>query len=148
MNIFYLDKNPVLAAQYHYDTHVVKMCLETAQLLCTAQHQYITKSKAKELDLYRATHVRHPCAIWVSQNSLAYVWTYELFEALLAEYKHRYGKTHASSYLCDALREPPSQMIRSEAERNIIYDVKSARRNGENITVNVFQKKFKLPQPP
>lgn len=36
MNIFYLDKNPVMAAQYHCDQHVVKMILETAQMLSTA----------------------------------------------------------------------------------------------------------------
>ena len=30
MNIFYLDKEPRLCAQYHVDKHVVKMILETA----------------------------------------------------------------------------------------------------------------------
>ena len=36
MNIFYLDKDPVKAAQYSCDKHVVKMILESAQMLCTA----------------------------------------------------------------------------------------------------------------
>lgn len=36
MNIFYLDENPKLCAEYHCDRHVVKMILESAQLLCTA----------------------------------------------------------------------------------------------------------------
>lgn len=36
MNIFFLDKDPKLAAQYHVDRHVVKMPLESAQMLCTA----------------------------------------------------------------------------------------------------------------
>jgi len=35
MNIFYLDKDPVKAAQYSCDKHVVKMILESAQMLCT-----------------------------------------------------------------------------------------------------------------
>jgi len=34
MNIFILDNNPKLAAQYHCDKHCVKMILESAQLLC------------------------------------------------------------------------------------------------------------------
>ena len=32
MNIFILDRDPVLAAQYQCDKHVVKMVLETAQI--------------------------------------------------------------------------------------------------------------------
>ena len=38
MNIFFLDENPTLSAQYHVDKHVVKMILETAQLLCSVHH--------------------------------------------------------------------------------------------------------------
>ena len=36
MNLFYLDRDPVIAASYHYDKHKVKMVLEAAQMLCTA----------------------------------------------------------------------------------------------------------------
>ena len=36
MNIFYVDSDPVIAAQQLVDKHVVKMPLETAQLLCSA----------------------------------------------------------------------------------------------------------------
>jgi hypothetical protein len=36
MNIFYLHQDPKKAAQMHNDKHVVKMILESAQLLCTA----------------------------------------------------------------------------------------------------------------
>jgi hypothetical protein len=38
MNIFALDADPALAAQDHSNAHVIKMILETAQLLCTAHH--------------------------------------------------------------------------------------------------------------
>jgi hypothetical protein len=38
MNIFVLDRLPECAAQAHADTHVVKMPIETAQLLSTAWH--------------------------------------------------------------------------------------------------------------
>ena len=34
MNIFVIDKDPVVAAQNLCDKHVVKMILESAQMLC------------------------------------------------------------------------------------------------------------------
>ena len=40
MNIFYLHKDPVIAAKVQYNKHVVKMILESAQMLCTAHHHY------------------------------------------------------------------------------------------------------------
>ncbi|WP_231579463.1 hypothetical protein [Photobacterium iliopiscarium] len=36
MNIFILDHDIEKCAQYHCDQHVVKMILESVQLLCTA----------------------------------------------------------------------------------------------------------------
>ena len=39
MNIFYLSHCPKKAAQVQYNKHIVKMILETAQLLCTAHHE-------------------------------------------------------------------------------------------------------------
>ena len=40
MNIFYLHSDPIKAAQIQYNKHVVKMILESAQMLCTAHHHY------------------------------------------------------------------------------------------------------------
>ena len=56
MNIFVLSKNPQIAAHLHCDKHVVKMILETAQLLYSA-HPVIPGG-------YKRTHVNHPCAVW------------------------------------------------------------------------------------
>ena len=41
MNIFYLDKDPIAAAVVQYNKHVVKMILESAQMLCTAHHHMV-----------------------------------------------------------------------------------------------------------
>ena len=38
MNIFYLNSDPYIAAEKQYNKHVVKMILESAQLLCSAHH--------------------------------------------------------------------------------------------------------------
>ena len=40
MNIFYLDEDPVKSARAHGDKHIVKMPLETAQMLSTVWHLF------------------------------------------------------------------------------------------------------------
>lgn len=103
MNIFILDDDITLCAQYHVDKHVVKMPLELAQLLCTAHHEYGTATD----DMYKSTHVNHPCAKWVRESVANYQYTYQLFVALLDEYTHRYGKTHGCSKLLGTLEQSP-----------------------------------------
>ena len=94
MNIFVLDCNPRLAAQYHCDKHVVKMCLEYAQLLSTAARQLCVRPSAV---LYRSTHVNHPCARWVRQSSGNVRWMRRMLVCLGAEYSRRYhGRQHRS----------------------------------------------------
>lgn len=89
MNIFVLDRDPIQAAQWHCDAHVVKMVLETAQLLSTAHH--LTGSTAP----YHATHVNHPCAVWARASIINYIWLCDLGLELCREYTSRYGRTHA-----------------------------------------------------
>lgn len=93
MNIFVLDKNPIVCARLHCDQHVRKMIVESAQLLSTAHH--VLKSEVAS-ELYRPTHVNHPCAIWVRESSNNYVWLLDLFLALCNEYTFRTGKTHST----------------------------------------------------
>ena len=88
MNIFYLDKSPTKCAQYHNDKHVVKMILETAQLLCGSH--WATGGEAP----YKLSHKNHPCSIWVRQDINNYNWLCSLGLKLCSEYSHRYGKTH------------------------------------------------------
>ena len=53
MNIFYLSTDPEKAAKYMYNKHVVKMILESAQLLCTAH----VISDGENADVpYKVTH--------------------------------------------------------------------------------------------
>jgi len=92
MNIFVLDKDPVKCAQYHNDKHVIKMILETAQLLCSVHHSVNPDNNAP----YRATHLNHPSAIWARESIQNYNWLIELGIELGYEYTHRYGKHHKS----------------------------------------------------
>lgn len=100
MNIFVLDKDPVVAAQSQCDRHVVKMILESAQILST-----VMRTKGFEVG-YKATHQRHPCTLWAGKTWANYEWLYEHFLALGEEYTHRYGKVHKSMGLADALKPP------------------------------------------
>lgn len=85
MNIFFLDLCPIKAARMLYDKHIVKMGLESVQLLQTAQ---IPTPK---------TVIRwytHPCARWVRASSDNFEWLKSHARAIFKEYTYRYGKIH------------------------------------------------------
>lgn len=128
MNIFYIDHDPVQAAQWMVDKHVVKMILESAQLLSTAHrvldgHEFQDKSKtgrkvrrwvlddSRDAVVYTATHINHPSAIWCRESVENYNWLVDHFFALMQEYTYRYNKTHKCfgdlSYM---LQSPPNNL--------------------------------------
>lgn len=94
MNIFFLDWRPKVAAEYHCDKHVVKMIIETAQMLYCA-HWMINPSNLPS-NAYKLAHKNHPCSIWVRQSLSNYYWLCSLGWFLCKEYQLRYGshKTH------------------------------------------------------
>jgi hypothetical protein len=92
MNIFFLDFDARRAAEAHCDKHVVKMILETAQLLYSAH--WLTDESQVPLNAYRKTHGNHPCAIWTRESLSNYIWLCELGLALCAEFTFRYGGVH------------------------------------------------------
>ena len=95
MNIFFLHQEPKLASLYHCDKHIVKMPLETAQILCTIH--WVTGKEAP----YKATHKNHPCNLWVLKSIENYNWLTELGKELCKEYTYRYGKIHACEKIID-----------------------------------------------
>ncbi len=101
MNIFVLDNNPKLAAEYHCDKHVVKMILETAQMLSTC-NRYFGLDEG-----YKSTHVNNPCNKWLRESLDNYLWLTELGFYLDEEYGFRYGKTHKSWGVIESLTIPP-----------------------------------------
>ena len=90
MNIFVLHHNPTIAAQMQCDKHVVKMILETAQMLCTIAHAEGFAAP------YRATHRNHPCTLWAGQSKQNWDWLIDHGLGLCKEYTKRYGKRHQS----------------------------------------------------
>ena len=126
MNIFYIDKDPKLCAEWAVDSHCIKMILEAAQLLSTAHRvidgtEYTDKTASgrnvkrwrlpdhRDTVLYSATHMNHPSAVWVRQSNNNYNWLYCYLYEHCHEYTYRYGKVHKveSSGLMAALQSPP-----------------------------------------
>lgn len=109
MNIFYVDKSPAIAAQSLVDSHVIKMILESAQLLSCAHH-IIDPESLGNYNLYKATHINHPCSIWARESVSHYKWLFDHYVALCDEYTYRYSKRHKSSLLQVYLQHIPNGM--------------------------------------
>ena len=111
------------------DRHVVKMILESAQLLSTAHRVLDGKEtpgksatgrnvKRWVLDdernniMYEATHVNHPSAVWCRTSVENYLWLVEHFFGLLDEYTYRYEKSHKCSTMGYFLQSPPKNLTK------------------------------------
>ena len=111
MNIFYLDRDPVVAAQMMCDKHVVKMILESAQMLSTTHRVLDGDEYADKVGLYKMAHKNHPSTIWVRSCYQHYAWLYQHMKALMQEYTYRYGKHHATERLIEPLGSYPDAML-------------------------------------
>ena len=90
MNLFVLHRDPRIAARWQCDRHVVKMTLETAQILCSAAHLLGQKAP------YRPTHLGHPCVVWTAASRGNWRWVVAHGLALAEEYERRFGRRHKS----------------------------------------------------
>lgn len=91
MNIFVVESDPVKAAMSLCNKHIVKMPLETAQLLCTAVHT-LTGIQTP----YKPCYKNHPCGIWTRQSEENFDWLVVHGLALCDAYKLEYNKEHKS----------------------------------------------------
>ena len=94
MNIFFLSIDTTDCVKQYSDQHVVKMLLETAQLLCTVHRVLNTGNEDVP---YKATHMNHPCSVWARDTLGNYLWLVELGKSLAWEYKHRFNRSHKSA---------------------------------------------------
>jgi len=107
MNYFYVEEDPTSAAQALCDKHVVKMILETAQMLSTAHR--LTESPQADF-VYKVTHSNHPSTKWLRSSQIAYKHGLQHLCALFDEYRHRYNKTHATERLLPYLSQVPEAL--------------------------------------
>lgn len=90
MNIFASDDDPVKAAHNLDDQRLIKMILETAQILCSALHNMNCDTEG----LYRPTHTRHPSVVWACTARGNFGWLVLHGLALNNEYKRRFSKEY------------------------------------------------------
>ena len=113
MNIFYLDHDPVIAAQMMCDKHIPKMIVEAGQMISTA-HRMLDGTEGRKLSksgkrtvkyyshpdetlenvLYKAVHFNHPSTVWTRESDKNYMWHYNHMLALGEEFELRFGKKH------------------------------------------------------
>ena len=150
MNIFAVDKNPVVSAANLCDKHVVKMIVESCQLLSTAHRildgyearvpnktgklrkVYLLDDPEMENKLCKFVMPNHPCAIWARESTSNYVWLAKHNLALCDEYQNRYGKVHSM--------EPLAVLLHEKLPNNIPID---------ELTefVQAMPEQYKMPNP-
>ena len=100
MNIFVTDDCPIQSARNLPDKHIVKMPLETCQMLSIIYSDWyygVGKLYKSDGTPYRTAHGafrKHPCTIWAADNQYNLAWLIEHGLALCDEYTQRYGKVH------------------------------------------------------
>jgi len=110
MNIFYIHENPYVCAEAMANKHIVKMILESAQILSTAHrvldgqpYTHVSKKGRKikrynhplyDHRLLQSAFVNHPCNVWVRESIENYIWLYDHFASLCIEYQRRFNKVH------------------------------------------------------
>lgn len=139
VNVFYLDHDPKLAAQYHCDAHVNQMFRETCQLLSTAWHvlndELVEGSDRRDIlfpyelatkiepgsfwhlngqKIYACSHPHHPTAKWVRESTGNYDWLWRLGMSLVEEHKHRWGRLRPTAPIMWALERPPPALPAGE----------------------------------
>ena len=102
MNIFVTDPSPTVSAQVLPDKHVVKMPLETCQMLaivCSDKwgHGYgeLHKKDGTPYNTDKGAFRNHPCTVWANESNVNAWWLVAHGFALCEEYTHRYGKVHS-----------------------------------------------------
>lgn len=105
MNLFLLHRKHAKNVRKHCNRHVVKMVLETAQLLWAAARCGGAPLDNLDVTPYKMTHKWHPTAIWVRKTLENWKYTMEFAFTLSKEYTRRYGKVHKCHAHFVALRK-------------------------------------------
>ena len=103
MNIFVTDPDPVKSAEVLPDKHIVKMPLETCQMLAVVYSKWyfnwgnnlLPKKDGTPYNTEKGAFRGHPCTIWAAQSIANTAWLIQHGFGLLEEYTHRYGKIHS-----------------------------------------------------
>ena len=106
MNIFVTDPDPVKSAEVLPDKHIVKMPLETCQMLAVVYSKWyfnwgndlLPKKDGTPYNTEKGAFRGHPCTIWAAESIANTAWLIQHGFGLLEEYTHRYGKIHSCQH--------------------------------------------------
>lgn len=101
MNIFVSSYDPVECSVNLDDRRLVKMVLETAQIMSTAIRSAPIAFPPEVEELYRPTHINHPCVVWARNTSANFLWLYLHGMALARDYSYRFGRQHKSKEILE-----------------------------------------------
>ena len=100
MNIFVVDRDPIIAARQLPDRHVTKMILESCQMLSIvfSDHYWgigeVLKVDGTPFKTQRGAFKNHPCTKWAAENVNHCAWLIQHACGLSEEFRKRYGKFH------------------------------------------------------
>ena len=115
MNIFVLSECPYQSAIWHNNKHVVKMPLETAQMLSTAVRFYLRDVP----DVYKQAYLNHPCTVWARTSKENFLWLCELGITLCEEFSFRRNKIHACLRIILACKSYADKIAWPQEEQTI-----------------------------
>lgn len=140
MNVFVLDEDKQLAAQYHCDKHVVKMVTETAQLLSSAYYYTGEKYWAP----YKLSHANHPWALWTRETEMNWVWLCEFGIALYNEYKYRYyNRTHSAGEVILQMKSVTPSLPQGDLTRMPLCMPDSCKRDTTVASYRAYYNEYK-----
>lgn len=93
MNIFFTSADPKECARALDDKRLVKMAVESAQMLSTAVAIHGGKPS------YKVAWKNHPCTLWTAETRSNFMWHVQLLIHMGLEFEYRYGKKHKSAEL-------------------------------------------------
>ena len=124
MNIFVTDRCPIQSARNLPDKHIVKMPLETCQMLAIIYSDWyygvgkLYKSDGKPYRTAHGAFRNHPCTQWAAANQYNLAWLIRHGYALCDEYTQRYGKVHTC---LDVISQAERIFHRSFSNINTLY---------------------------
>jgi hypothetical protein len=156
MNIFATDPCPYQSARNLDDKRVVKMCLETAQMLSTAALVLWRYEEIFDAPLLKPAYQKHPCTVWAGENTHHFYWLVQHGIALCELYTKVYGKTHKNEELirwftpCTKRSEclPPARFANCAANASLGLDFKYEKNTHRAYQLYLYTRWYYDKRPP
>ena len=124
MNIFVTHPCPRQSAMVLPDKHVVKMPLETCQMLAVVYSKWyfnwgndlLPKKDGTPYNTEKGAFRGHPCTIWAAEDIVNTAWLIQHGFGLLEEYEQRYNKIHS----CATAMNAAEKVFEEKTGKNIL----------------------------